>query len=118
MRIFFEIYGGVIGMLILLCSVIFYLFFNVEIALLTALLTLLSLSPYVTINSFREKYGDSDSVSRAWRGRFGTILHLLNIFNLFWLGFLVYQVTSNIWLTILVVIFKLLVLPRIVLKFL
>lgn len=94
------------------------MFFNVEIALLVAFLTLLSLSPYVTINSFREKYGNSDSVSKAWRGRFGTILHLMNMFNLFWLGFLVYQAIKNIWLTILVVVFQLLILPRIVLRLL
>ena len=112
----FEIFGGVFGAMVLFISAIAFFGYESETSLLIGLLTFIYLEPYVTINSFREKIGDTYNLSNAWMGKFGSLLHLCKIINQFWISFLVYKVSGNYWYAIGVFVFQLLILPKIVLK--
>lgn len=113
MKYIFEVFGGIIGLAIFLVSVILFFIIGAEEALFIALFTLVTLSPFVTINSFREKINDFESLSQAWFGKLGSIFLFANFLSTFWFGFLTFQLTDSLVYAIIIVLIKFLILPRI-----
>lgn len=111
MKTLFEAFGGLIGALFFITSIVFCVLGKYDKALIVDLFTLISLFPYVTINSYREKMRYYDCISMTWKGKIGAFSSLCYMLNQFWLIFLVYATSDSYIFAVIAAVIIFIILP-------
>lgn len=113
LRDYISTYGGFVGLIAFLTSIVVFFAFNKEVSLIINTLTLLTLNPYFTYQTYWEKQHDLFRVSPIWHGKFSSLISLIYVVNIAWYTYLVYTISNSVILGIGAFLIMILILPKI-----